>query len=333
MQSEMESLGFVVIGRNEGARLESGLRLILKACPGCPVVYVDSGSTDDSVPRACSLGVIVVELDMTVPFTAARARNAGFERLLKASPNTRYVQFLDGDCYLSPDWPAVAVNWLNEHPDVAIVSGRRREARLDASIFNALIDIEWNTQIGEVKAVLGDMCVRSSVFLEVNGFRQEIIAAEDDEFCIRVRAAGFQVYRLDADMSEHDANITRLGQWYRRSVRGGYGYANINHLHGAGPDRYFKRELYSVLIWGGLFPLLFTITLLYGSFVAGLLFALYIAQMLRVALKQFRRGTTLLVALTYGAIIYTGKVPEVLGVLKYWKNHILVRDHTLIEYR
>ena len=42
-----------------------------------PVVYVDSGSSDDSVQRARDLGADVEVLDMTVPFSAARARNEG----------------------------------------------------------------------------------------------------------------------------------------------------------------------------------------------------------------------------------------------------------------
>ena len=70
--------GIVVIGRNEGARLKASLASI-EASPDS-VVYVDSGSSDGSVQWAGSQGVQVVELDMTTPFTAARARNAGFSR-------------------------------------------------------------------------------------------------------------------------------------------------------------------------------------------------------------------------------------------------------------
>ena len=70
-------------------------------CPRASViVYVDSGSNDGSVQRARHLGADVIELDMRVPFTAARARNVGFRRLREISPDIEYVQFVDGDCEL-----------------------------------------------------------------------------------------------------------------------------------------------------------------------------------------------------------------------------------------
>ena len=53
------------------------------------VVYVDSGSSDGSVGLARSMGAEVVELDLSLPFTAARARNAGFERLQQVDPDDR----------------------------------------------------------------------------------------------------------------------------------------------------------------------------------------------------------------------------------------------------
>jgi hypothetical protein len=46
--------GLSVIGRNEGDRLKSCLQSLVPACDR--VVYVDSGSTDDSVTFARSLG-------------------------------------------------------------------------------------------------------------------------------------------------------------------------------------------------------------------------------------------------------------------------------------
>jgi glycosyltransferase involved in cell wall biosynthesis len=68
--------GLVAIGRNEGERL----RRCLISAQGVydHVVYVDSGSSDDSVALAESFGAVVVVLDTARPFTAARARNAGF---------------------------------------------------------------------------------------------------------------------------------------------------------------------------------------------------------------------------------------------------------------
>ena len=88
----------IVIGRNEGDRL---IRC-LEALDGQahPVVYVDSASTDGSCEAAQARGADVVRLDMTRPFTAARARNAGLERLRQIGGNHDFVQVIDGDCEL-----------------------------------------------------------------------------------------------------------------------------------------------------------------------------------------------------------------------------------------
>ena len=71
----MISVGFVVIGRNEGARLELCLRSAL-AVSRC-AIYADSASTDGSVSTAERLGVAVVRLPLDGRLTAARGRNAG----------------------------------------------------------------------------------------------------------------------------------------------------------------------------------------------------------------------------------------------------------------
>ena len=58
-------IGIVLIGRNEGERLVSCLASVEDA--GARIVYVDSGSKDDSIAAARTAGAEVVELDLTSP--------------------------------------------------------------------------------------------------------------------------------------------------------------------------------------------------------------------------------------------------------------------------
>ncbi len=333
LDTSANSVGFVVIGRNEGDRLKAALKAIQSLSPSSPVVYVDSGSTDDSVAFAQSIDMQAVELDLSIPFTAARARNAGFEQLLNDNPNIQYVQFMDGDCVLHPGWIETAVTALSQDENTGIVSGRRHEKFPEASVYNTLMDIEWNTPVGETLAVPGDMCVKVSVFKAINGFSENIIAAEDDDLCLRARNAGYKIFRLDASMSHHDANIMHLSQWYKRSKRGGHGYANINHIHGKGPEKYFRRELMSVALWGGCIPLAFLACLFISPNLAFVIFALYSLFILRTIIRRAKNGDTLKVAFAYGFLIFTGKTPELMGVFEYWKNRLLSRKHQLIEYK
>ena len=85
----------VVIGRNEGVRLIRCLDS-MKRADLRRIVYVDSGSTDGSIAEAESRGVEVLRLDLSVPFTAARARNAGLDRLRRqGGVRADLVQFID----------------------------------------------------------------------------------------------------------------------------------------------------------------------------------------------------------------------------------------------
>ncbi|MGA2496500.1 MAG: glycosyltransferase family A protein [Tepidisphaeraceae bacterium] len=184
----MSCLGIVIIGRNEGERLGRCLDSVSGRVD--VVVYVDSGSTDGSVELARRFGVEVVELDMSIPFTAARARNEGFARLRKIESELRYVQFVDGDCVMAEGWLEAAESYLVEHPDVAVVCGHLIEGNRCATIYNRLCHLEWQKTPGEIPAAGGIFMVRATLFTQVGGFDPAVMTAEDDELCLRIRRAG-----------------------------------------------------------------------------------------------------------------------------------------------
>ena len=101
-QASGVEIGLVVVGRNEGERLKRCLHSAMGVA-SC-MVYVDSGSSDGSAEWAAGEGADVVALDMSQPFTAARARNAGLKRLRERHPSVQLVQFLDGDCEIIAGW-------------------------------------------------------------------------------------------------------------------------------------------------------------------------------------------------------------------------------------
>jgi GT2 family glycosyltransferase len=314
------STGIVVIGRNEGARLVACLASIPPDVT--PVVYVDSGSTDGSLAAARSLGASVVALDMTQPFTAARARNAGLDAFV-ALGGAEYVHFIDGDCTLQPGWIDTARAFLAAHPTAAVVCGRRRERFPEASVWNRLCDAEWDTPVGLAKACGGDALMRMSAVTAAGGYNPTLIAGEEPELCLRLRAAGWQVWRIAAEMTLHDAAMTRLGQWWKRSRRAGHAFAEGAALHGAPPERHWVAETRRALIWGAALPLVTAIGLLVTPW-AGLVLLLYPVQALRL-MRLF--GTE------RGAFLLLGKFPEAFGVIEYHINRRLRRRAGLIEYK
>ena len=165
--SQLQKVGLVAIGRNEGVRLKACLLSALSQV--ALVVYVDSGSTDGSLELARSIGADTVELDLSTPFTAARGRNEGFARLRQLAPDIEFVQFVDGDCQIVDGWLQRAQQELAAKPELAVVCGRRREQYPEATAYNRLCDLEWDTPVGEAKACGGDSMMRVSAFEQVDG--------------------------------------------------------------------------------------------------------------------------------------------------------------------
>lgn len=326
-----DRVGVVAIGRNEGQRLESCLVSAVSASPA--VVYVDSGSTDGSVELARGMNAEVVELDMATPFSAARARNAGLERLRRTWPTVEYVMFVDGDCEIVEGWLQRAVAELDARTDLAVVCGRRRERHRDATIYNKLCDMEWAAAPGEVKSCGGDAVMRVTAVTAVGGYDPSVVAGEEPELCLRLRRAGWKILRLDADMTRHDAAMTRFAQWWRRSIRSGHAYAQGMAMHGSSAERHYVRESSRIWIWAVLFPLFVIAAALLTRGWGGLLVLAYPLLMLKVARGRTKRGDSLRDGLLYGFFTVLMKWPQLIGQLKYFWRHLRGAAVHIVEYK
>lgn len=322
------SLGIVVIGRNEGQRLVDCLASLPK---DLPIVYVDSGSTDHSVAHAKEIGATVVELDMSRPFTAARARNEGVTALKAKAPGLEAVQFLDGDTILDPDWLRLATDFLVAHPEVVAVAGRRREKYPDASWYNTLCDIEWNTPIGEAAAVGGDALYLLDAFEKVGGFNPRVIAGEEPELCFRLRQEGGKVFRLNAEMTQHDAAIHTFPAWWKRGERSGYAFTLGALMHGQGAERYNVRPTLRALFWGGALPLLFVLAVLLAQpIIALLVLALYGAKWIKM---RRRFAGSLEKPGKYALFLMILNMAEAKGSLSCLWDRLRNKDMQIIEYK
>ena len=332
MSTALARVGAVAIGRNEGERLERCLRSL--AGRVAPLVYVDSGSTDGSVELARSLGAVVVDLDLTRPFTAARARNAGVSALLAAAPDTELVQLVDGDCEVVEGWLDTAVAALRAEPRLAAVCGRRRERHPQASLWNALCDVEWDTPAGEARSTGGDAMFRLAAFQEVGGFREDVIAGEEPELCFRLRQRGWTIRRLPVEMTLHDAAMTRFGQWWQRSLRAGHAYAEGAHLHGdESPERFRVREHRRIWVWGAVVPSLALGGALPSLGTSLLLLGGYPLSGLRAYRGARARGRDRREAALWGAFCVLGKLPELQGAARFHWNRLRGRRAGIIEYK
>ena len=331
------TLGAVAIGRNEGDRLKACLNSLVPLFER--VVYVDSGSSDDSVAFARSLGVIVVELDTATPFTAARARNAGFQALLAGDGlagdglagddldggGLDLVQFVDGDCKVQPGWLEAGAAALAANPDLGLVTGWRSEIHPLASVYNQMCQVEWRRPAGPITACGGDMMVRIKDFRQIGGFDPTVIAAEDDEFCLRLAQAGWKLERLPVEMTLHDAAMTRFGQWWRRALRAGHGFAQLGRMH----PPHFLRERMRVWAYGLVLPLLFVLGLLTSGWISLAVLALYALSWW----KTWRGLSGQPMAAKQAALLTLAKIPNLLGMLTYHQRRRKGEDMRIIEYK
>ena len=328
----MSRVGAVVIGRNERERLKGCLRSLASRVD--LVVYVDSGSTDGSVEHARSVGVEVIELDTSRPFSAARARNSGFLGVRDLRADVELVQFVDGDCELIDGWLDRAVAVMGERAEVAVVCGRTKEANRSGSIYKRLCDMEFEHASGYVDSCGGIFLARAEALERIGGFDETIVAGEEPELCLRLRKSGWSILRLDDAMVWQDSGIERFRQWWKRSMRSGHAYAEAMDRHGPEGERFGVRESVSIWMWG-LGPLILGAGLAWPTHYWSLLvLVLYPLQALRIAMRRQRlQGNRIGDAALYGTFVMLGKWAQMTGQVRYWSNRIRGRQGGLIEYK
>ena len=291
---------------------------------------LDSDSKDESVQLAVNHGAEIVELDATARFTAARARNAGFKRIFELAPDLAYVQFLDGDSEILDGWTEQALSFMESNPDVGVTCGRLHERHPERSIYNWLCDKEWDRPVGEIGACGGIAMMRVRALTQAKGFREDLIAGEESELCVRLRAAGWRIWRLDTDMASHDAAMNRFAQWWARNTRSGYSFAQGAYLHGGSPGRHFVWESIRPWLWGVGVPLMsiFT-TLLFGPW--GLVPLL--SYPLNVLQKVVRGRGPLTDRVLLSSFYVLGHFAESWGQIKFLRDRLFGRQAQLIEYK
>ncbi|MDZ4799403.1 MAG: glycosyltransferase [Bryobacteraceae bacterium] len=232
-------LSIVIIGRNEGTRLERCLQSVFRIDDvGGPVevLYVDSNSTDGSPDRARAMGVGVFEVKPTHP-TAAFGRNAGWR-----GATGMFVLFLDGDTILEADFPRKALRAIQTDSKIAVVFGTRREMNPNDTVYNRILDLDWISRPGLADYCGGDALMRRSVLEAVNGYDEGLIAGEEPEMCRRMREVGWKILHIDALMTLHDLAMTGWSQYWRRATRTGYAYAQVSARFRNTNDPFWEHE-------------------------------------------------------------------------------------------
>jgi len=324
----------VVIGRNEGERLRLCLESVAQMNHptfNFEILYVDSGSTDNSVTLAKDLGATVIALHPERP-SAALGRNAGWR-----AAHGETILFLDGDTILNPDFVSAALLQL-ANPAIAVVWGHRRELYPQKSIYIRVLDLDWIYAPGFTLYCGGDALFRQSVLAATNGFDETLIAGEEPELCRRIAALGFKILHIDHPMTGHDLAITRWRQYWKRSTRAGHAYAEVSQRLNANGQTLWadetRRNRNRALTLIGLCLLGLLGSIFLRSIWPTLAVLLFFAAIgLRSALKARGKSTDPLTLFLYGIHSHLQQVPIYCGQLQYRWNRRKGKRVRLLEYK
>jgi cellulose synthase/poly-beta-1,6-N-acetylglucosamine synthase-like glycosyltransferase len=325
----------VVIGVNAAATLERCLLSIKNSNypqDHVHIMYVDGGSSDKSIDIARSVAEVeVIALTPEYP-TPGLGRNSGWK-----SGKAPFVQFLDSDTILDPDWLANGVQVFEDN--VAAVMGYRTEMHPEQSVFNWIGSLEWNGRPGEAESFGGDVLIRRQVLAETYGYNEELVGGEDPELSRRVRLSGWRVLQLDMNMTAHDLAMTKISQYWKRTYRSGYAFAAVIDRFAADPSPFWNKEFRRIKVRGGGFvglsvlsavscivlPLkLWAVSVSSGLFLVAL-FLLFFPRIFRVSYFEEDKEISYEQAKTYAWHCSLAVLPDICGVGRYYLGKWLNR--------
>jgi len=215
------TLSCVVIGINCEKTLFSCLESIQKSdyYNITEIIYVDGGSNDTSIKIAKSVrGVKVVALSDDRP-TPGKGRNAGWQ-----ISKGEWIHFFDADTVVDKIWISKAVECVNDN--TAAIYGQRKEMYPCANVFHIIADLEWKVTFLSAKFFGGDVLIKKSVLEKTGGYDTDLIAGEDPELSSRIINKGWKIKKIYRLMCYHNINMNSLCQYFKRSFRSGYAFAD-----------------------------------------------------------------------------------------------------------
>lgn len=235
-------ISVVVIGRNEGSRIDSCMLSIKEALSLLKheIIYVDSRSSDDSLSRAKAHGARCFLL-------SDENTTAGLGRYIGAKEaQGEYLLFLDGDMELKRGFCEEAMMTLSAR-DAQGICGVREDVYLKNGEVAARNENYFGCTEERICPEFGGAVFLKADALEKAGsWSPDTIACEEAELHARLRAANCQVIEIPAPMIRHTDAVRddrgllgavfsrrRLGEGQALRCAMAHGKANayIHHEH------------------------------------------------------------------------------------------------------
>jgi len=185
-------ISFIVIGRNEGWKLKNTFESIFNAVSICKIesfeiIYVDSNSTDESIPNALEYGTISV-IRLSKYYNPAIARNVG-----ALNSKGDILIFLDGDMELNPSFLDLAI--IDNKLVKPLVGGVvvDRIIRKDGTLIN---EVEYHKkEFAYYKLITGGaFLIEKELWELIGGMDNRFVKSADPELGLRLAKKGFLLY-------------------------------------------------------------------------------------------------------------------------------------------
>ena len=199
----MPEITVIVKALNEEQRIGACLRAAVLALQGldAELLVVDSVSTDRTVDIARGFPVRIVQFDDVAQRNCGAAVELGWRH-----SRGDFIYVLDADMLLQPGFVQQAMAYLQSHPRVAAVGGNLVDTRLRtvadrqrARIAAALVA---PTEVGELGG--GGLYRRKAIAQAGYLAHQSLVAYEEAELGVRLRAFGWKLVRLPQTAVLHE---------------------------------------------------------------------------------------------------------------------------------
>ena len=328
-KEESAVTGVVVISEGDKVSPEAAIR---SAGDGRAIVFIGSGDATEATAIARKSGAVVAEGVDHVTATRGRIKNAGYRQLKKIAPHLKFVQFIDADKALDPDWITNAERFLSRRPEVTVVEGAIASSADARPVVSSISAPNRMAIDGEIECTAsGSALVRADDFEMVGGFRGDLAAADFEDLCIRLRRKGSRIWRLENAMALSKKPAKPVG-WWLEAVQRGFDNAFCASLHGAPPERLGVYSTFQAVIWGLLFPLgvllAAAVSFLIASQVSSSTAAISLSvgigafgvmtYLFLIVLASMRLGLFKASSWAQGVSAVLGRFPEVVGAMKLW---------------
>jgi len=218
----------IVVNYNSGEHLAACLAALCASLPepGQEILVVDNASTDESLPLAESRAATLPSHPIKFLKNPVNRGYAG--GVNTALPHTRapYVAALNPDMFVSPDWLAPLVAFLEAHPDAGAVNPlillRHGDGRINAAGQDIHVTgLGFNRQLGQRRARAGAapvrvsgvqggaVVVRKALLEQMGGWDESgFLYHEDVELSWLLHLMGCHLYCVPQSVVQHDYHLT-----------------------------------------------------------------------------------------------------------------------------